>query len=133
MLCYLLHKTPIWHNVPDGKRNIRILCLALVLYLFLHAIAREFKDTNFFAKFVHGYFIFFIVADIFLCGIEYKMYYGRSIIKELGPYEKDIYDESTHTYIPDTFGTVNMDMNMDNVVDMDIMDMNMDNNMDQHV
>jgi len=116
MLCYILHKTPIWKNVSPGKRNVRILCLGLVLYLFLHALAYEFKDGNFWGKFFYGYFIYFIVADLFLCGIEYKLHYGRSIMKELNPYEKDIYDEETHTYIPNNFDPT-FDQALDPTVD----------------
>lgn len=131
MLCYILHKTPIWKNVSPGKRNVRILCLGLVLYLFLHAIAYEFKDKGFLGKFFSGYFIYFIVADLFLCGIEYKLYYGRSIMNELSPYEKDVYDDETHTYIPNTYDPNTYDPNMYDI-DMNV-DMNMDMNMNMDV
>jgi hypothetical protein len=39
-----------------------------------------------------------IMADIFVCGINYKLYYGRTMIKELSAYENDIYDKDNHTY-----------------------------------
>jgi len=84
--------------MPNGKRNVRILFISLIVYIFLHAILFELKDANIFCKIFHGYFIWILLADILLCAILYKSYYGRSILNELNPMEKDYYDEDTHRY-----------------------------------
>ena len=98
MLCYLLHQTPLWKGLPDGKRNVRIMFLALTFYTFFHAFTYEYKDTNLFCKIWQGYFIWIIAVDIFSCACLYKLYYGRTILKELNPREQDYFDNKTHTY-----------------------------------
>lgn len=98
MICYILHQLPIWKKVPNGKRNVRIMILGLVLYILLHALAFEYKDSNLLFKTLNGYFFWFLVADIFACACLYRIYYGRSILRELDVYEKDKYDDQTHTY-----------------------------------
>ena len=98
MICYILQQSPLWADLPDGKRHVRILFMGLTIYIIMHALCFEYKHKNFFCKMWHGYFMWIIMADIFVCGINYKLYYGRTMIKELSPYENDIYDEAKHTY-----------------------------------
>lgn len=98
MLCYLLHQSPIWKNLPDGKRNVRIMFMAMTIYIYLHAIAFENKDSSLFFKIIHGYFMWILAVDIFTCACVYKLYYGRSILKELNVHETDYYDEGNHRY-----------------------------------
>ena len=100
MFCYLLNESPLWADLPNGKRNVRIIFLALCLYIIFHSVAFEYRDRNLFFKTFYGYFWWIIMADIFVCGCTYKAYYGRSVLKELDPYEKDIYDEKSHRYYP---------------------------------
>jgi len=84
--------------VPNGKRNTRILFISLIVYIFLHAILFELRETNLICKMLHGYFIWIILSDILLMAVIYKLYYGRYILNELNPIEKDHHDEFTHTY-----------------------------------
>lgn len=102
MIYYLIHQSPIWKDLPNGKRNVRILFLTLSLYIFVHAIAWEFKDSNGFFKVINGYFFWFMACDIFVSSCVYRNYYGRSIFGELTAMmsrEKDLYDEGTHQYV----------------------------------
>jgi hypothetical protein len=98
MLYYLIHQSPIWRGLPDGKRNVRILFVALTLYVFLHALSYEYRTQNTFWKIINGYFIWFMASDLFACACLYKLYYGRTILKELNTRETDYYDEKTHRY-----------------------------------
>jgi len=99
MLYYLLHQSDIWSDIkPDGKRNVRILFLALVLYIFIHALVYELKDKSPMFKILHGYFFYFILIDIFCSCITYRQYYGRSILNELGNNTKHVYDKDRHLY-----------------------------------
>lgn len=84
--------------MSNGKRNVRILVISLFIYIMLHAIAYELKDDFIIAKIIHGYFFYILFIDFFASAILYKIYYGRTILEELAPYEKDIYDEQEHKY-----------------------------------
>jgi hypothetical protein len=101
MLYYLIHKSPLWRNsnITDGQRNVRILFVVLILYIILHATIRSYNNNDhFLAKFVNGYFWYFIAIDIFVCAIDYRTYYGRSITAEFKSHETDHFDEKTHKY-----------------------------------
>jgi len=98
MLGYLLHQSPLWETLPNGKRNVRILFLTLSIYICIHALAFEYRSKSIFCKVIYDYFWWIFLADIFICGCYYKSYYGRSMLKELDPYEKDTYDEKEHRY-----------------------------------
>ena len=102
MFCYLLNRSFLWRNsnLTEGQRNVRILFVGLILYLVLHSIAYSYKETSAIFKFINGYFMFIIIADIILCACLYKMYYGRSIVNELNGHETDHYDEKAHKYHP---------------------------------
>jgi hypothetical protein len=115
MLCYLLHQSPIWKKLPDGKRNTRIMLVGLTFYLFLHALTFEYKDKNALTKMINGYFIWFIAIDVFACACIYKLYYGRTILKELSPREKDYFDKKRHKYYPVSNNAVNINDIADSV------------------
>lgn len=100
MLCYLLHQSPPWESLQNGKRNVRIIFLALAMYIILHALAFEFKSRSIICKILYEYFWWIFVADIFVCGCYYKWYYGRSMILELDPHEHDVWNETEHRYYP---------------------------------
>lgn len=99
MICYLLQQSPLWNGVPNGKRNVRIMFVSFIAYILIHALAFEYKDQSLACKIIHGWFLWFILTDIITCACLYKLYYGRTILKELNDYEKDVYDEKTHTYL----------------------------------
>ena len=98
MLYYLLHQSPLWETLSNGKRNIRILFLTLSIYICIHALAFEYKSKSIICKTIYDYFWWIFLADIFICGCYYKSYYGRSMLKELDQYENDAYDEKEHRY-----------------------------------
>lgn len=121
MIYYILHQSPLWKGVPDGKRNVRILFLTLTLYLFIHSIAYEMKDKNIFAKVIHGYFVYFLLIDVVICATLYKTYYGRSILKELKPNETDAWDEKNHRYYKiETHFSNNYDKVNDKIIDEEL-------------
>jgi hypothetical protein len=107
MICYLLVKSSLWSdsNITNGQRNVRILFVALLFYFILHVFTRECKDTSLTCKIIYSYFWWIIAADILLCGCEYRLYYGRSIVKELTLVEKDKFDKETHKYVYPTDDT----------------------------
>ena len=98
MFCYPLHQSNLWKALPDGKRNTRIMLIGLTFYLFLHALVYEYKDKHTLARILHGYFIWIIAIDVFACACIYRLYYGRTILKELSPREKDYFDKKRHKY-----------------------------------
>jgi len=101
MLYYLIHQMPIWTDLPDGKRNVRILVIVMVLYMILSYAAREYSADNIVCKFIWHNLVFLILGDIFVNAITYKLYYGRSIIHEVNDTEikeKHEYDDDTHKY-----------------------------------
>lgn len=98
MIYYLLHQSPIFNNLSNGKRNVRILFIAMTIYIFLHVFTRENKNNNYLCKIFQGCLPYFIIGDIFLAGVMYKLYYGRSLLNELDLREKDYYDTKTHRY-----------------------------------
>lgn len=103
MLYYLIHQSPIWYNLPNGKRNVRILFVVIALYIIIHAVSYELKENYFFFKVINGYFLWIVVADIFISSCVYRLYYGRSILKEANAMinrETELYDEKSHTYKP---------------------------------
>lgn len=103
MLYYLLHQSSIWKNnnkLTDGQRNVRIFMVVVVIYILLRSLLCRYKDTNFLAQTLFDYFYYFIIADIIAAACLYKMYYGRSIVKELNRHETDIYDPKNHKYYP---------------------------------
>jgi hypothetical protein len=101
MICYLLVKSPLWEEskISTGQRNVRILFVALLFYFLLHVFARECKETSLSCQIIYDYFWWIIAADILLCGCEYRIYYGRSILNELNRIETDKFDNATHKYL----------------------------------
>jgi len=72
---------------------------------------------------IRDYFYWILAADIFICACTYKIYYGRTILQELNPYETDKYDESTHTYMPtkpDAKIKVDAEINIDGDLEPDL-------------
>ena len=98
MLYYTIHQSSIWSDLPDGKRNVRILVISLFIYIILHAIVYELRNDFLIAKLIHGYFFYILFVDFFASAILYKTYYGRTVLQELNPYENDKYDEVEHKY-----------------------------------
>lgn len=101
MIYYLIHQSPIWDDLPDGKRNVRILVVALVLYMIMAYVAREYRENNPICKFLYDFSFALPMADLFVNAINYKLYYGRSILHEINDTDikqKHEYDEDTHKY-----------------------------------
>ena len=100
MFYYLLHQSSLWKNekLTDGQRNVRILFIALVLYVVIYAISFEYKNKSVIFKIINKYFFIFMAIDVIVSACLYKTYYGRSIFNELRKHETDTYDEKTHQY-----------------------------------
>ena len=101
MLYYLLHQSPIWTGLSNGKRNVRILVICIFLYIVLSYLAREYTGDNIAIKMFSRNFFYFMIADIFVNAINYKIYYGRSVVHELmGTDEKKdhVYVKKRHKY-----------------------------------
>lgn len=101
MLYYLLHQSPLWTGLGNGRRNVRILVICLFLYIILSYVAREYKGDNIIIKIFSKNFLFFALADIFVNAINYKVYYGRSIIHEINGTDENkehIYVKNRHKY-----------------------------------
>lgn len=98
MLYYIIHQSPLWKGLSNGKRNVRILIIVLCLYIIIRALSYEFKDSNLLFKILDGYFWWFLLADFFGNACNYKLYYGRNIMEELNPLNEDTYDKKTHKY-----------------------------------
>ena len=99
MLFYILHQSPLWSNMTDGKRNVRILVVVMILYILLHSFSFENKDKYTMCKIIHGYFAYIVAGDFFAGAISYKIHYNRSILHEASDDDKFIFDEQTHKYI----------------------------------
>lgn len=101
MIFYFIHNLPIWNDIENGKRNVRILMITMVLYMILHFLVNEYADTNTVCCFMKIYFNFILLADIFINAITYKLYYGRSVLYEMSDTdikEKHVYNDETHKY-----------------------------------
>lgn len=102
MLYYLIHQSPIWSKLSDGKRNVRILMICLVIYIMLSYFARTYDGENTVLKMFSSTFLYFVLADVFVNAINYKRFYGRSVIHELrntDEKKEHIYDEKNHKYV----------------------------------
>lgn len=100
MIYYTIQQSDIWSNLPNGKRNVRILPIAMCLYLIIQVIAFEFKDKNKFCEIVRRWLPALIFIDIFCSACLYREHYGRSVLKEFDDLNDDIYNEKTHKYTP---------------------------------
>ena len=102
MLYYLIHQSPIWSKLSDGKRNVRILMICLVIYIMLSYFARTYEGENTVLKMFSSTLLYFVLADVFVNAINYKRFYGRSVIHELRDTDekkRHIYDEKNHKYV----------------------------------
>ena len=83
MLYYLIHQSPLWHDLSNGKRNVRILMIVIVFYVVLSYCARTYSGDDNIMKMLSGSFWWFVAGDIFINAINYRMYYGRSVLREM--------------------------------------------------
>ena len=129
MLFYLLYHLPIWKGMTNGKRIARIMLIALVLYILLFAYSFEHKNDNFLFKVISGYFVYFLIADFVVNAVLYKLYYGRSILKEFKSYETDYFDEKKHKYYPKPENEIDFDAALEKIYPSNSLDnMNLNNN-----
>jgi hypothetical protein len=99
---YLLHHSPFWENLENGKRNCRTFLVGSIIYITLYCVLKNLKVFGYIDLFYEAFlsFLFYVfIADIASVGWLYKSYYGRSILNEL-PEDNDKweFDEMTHTY-----------------------------------
>jgi hypothetical protein len=82
-------------NDTDGAVNTRTLMFGGILYILTSALINNPNSSLYFYK---AYLWYVLLLDICVMATNYKLYYGRSIINELSPYEKDLYDKENHQY-----------------------------------
>lgn len=97
MFFYLLHISPLWKNLENGKRNVRTFLCGIVCYILLHAYA--FSSKNKTIILLRNYIWYMILADCFSMAATYRTFYGRSILKELTLNETDKFDKENHKWI----------------------------------
>jgi hypothetical protein len=98
MFFYIFHQ--INHNIrylddSEGAVNTRTLILGGIAYIITHAIISTPDSSLYFYK---DYLWYFFLLDCCVMAVHYKLYFGRSILKELNSYETDEYDEKEHKY-----------------------------------
>jgi hypothetical protein len=100
---YLLHSiTPAATTNNHGRRNCRIFFLGSLLYITLFVIFRNIQlytgCTEPCETLCLGLKLLFI-ADVITMAIQYRLFFGRSIVHELSANQKKWqYDETTHQY-----------------------------------
>ena len=100
MFFYLIHNSPLWKNLENGKRNVKTFITGMICYILLHAyMYSEYDSKNKIIEILRNYIWYIILADCAAMGVTYKLFYGRSILNELSPRAEDIYDEKTHKCI----------------------------------
>lgn len=86
MFFYLIHLLPHGKELREGKRNVRTLFIGVMLYILFHAfIYSDYAEKVIGALIVlmRSYFYYFLLGDIFVMAILYKVHYGKSILTEL--------------------------------------------------
>ena len=102
MFFYIFHNivhygVPINENIDsNGAKNVRTIIFGGICYIILHAYL--YNESCPYYQFRH-YLYYLLLLDIFVMGITYKLYYGRSMLNELHENETDEYDEKRHKYI----------------------------------
>ncbi len=81
---YLIHNLPWGESLGDGKRNVRTLFIGAILYILTHTFLWSSAGAPF--KLFRNYLFWIFVADIVTMGAIYKMYYGESMLREIGWY-----------------------------------------------
>ena len=100
MFFYLLHISPLWKDLENGKRNVRTFICGTFCYILLHAYMFSAKNKT--VKLLRNYIWYIIMADCAAMAASYRIFYGRSILNELSTsHEKDKFDEETHKWIKD--------------------------------
>lgn len=99
MFFYIVHELPWGKHLTNGQRNTRTFFIGGALYIMLHAylFKSDYADR---VKAYREYIYYVLLLDIFTVAIKYKMFYGRSIVKELREYDTDKWDEKKQKYIP---------------------------------
>ncbi len=102
MFFYIFHQ--INHNIrylddSEGAVNTRTLILGGIAYIITHAIISTPGSSLYFYK---DYLWYFFLLDCCVMAVHYKLYFGRSILKELNSYETDEYNEKEHKYKKET-------------------------------
>ena len=84
-------------NDTEGATNVKTLMFGGILYILAHAYLWTPGNPFYFYK---EYLWYIILLDCSVMGYTYKHYFGRTILDELDPREKEKYDydENTHTY-----------------------------------
>ena len=84
-------------NDTEGATNVKTLMFGGILYILTHAYLWTPGNPFYFYK---EYLWYIILLDCSVMGYTYKHYFGRTILDELDPREKEKYDydENTHTY-----------------------------------
>ncbi len=98
MFFYIFHQ--INHNIrylddSEGAVNTRTLILGGIAYIIIHAIISTPGSSLYFYK---DYLWYFFLLDCCVMAVHYKLYFGRSILKEFNDYETDEYDMKNHKY-----------------------------------
>ena len=115
MFFYLFHNLNhgLFHTKEksDGATNVRTIMLGCICWILFHVWV---NSQNMLGYFIKDYFWWFFLLDVFIMGIIYKLYYNRSIFKELKNYDSDIYIEKDHKYIqPTKLNNQNNSFNLD--------------------
>ena len=86
MFFYLIHSSPLWIDLENGKRNVRTFLAGIVCYILLHAFLYSSygSESQLICTF-RNYIWYIILADCAAVATLYRMHYGRSILKEITP------------------------------------------------
>jgi len=103
MFFYLLHNVMnyLYEYWKESKKNCFTLFLGANLHFFFFVFLEycgRWTASPFFELF-RRFYVIFVVIDMFVMGVIYKLYWGRTIVTELAPDNHGwIYDEATHQY-----------------------------------
>ena len=98
MFFYLLHQLPWGQTMEDGKRNVRIMVIGLLLYYVIYFIILNVYINSFIFLHVRNMIWFMFFWDICIMSWVYKNHFGRTIISELGTNENYVYEADKHQY-----------------------------------
>lgn len=97
---YLLHQSPYWLNLPDGRRNLRVFMIGVICYVFINIVLEYIRRVHSLMDSVYYGMRVILIADVCTMAYIYKNHYGRPIFQEFNPDSEEIYDynQDTHHY-----------------------------------
>jgi hypothetical protein len=83
MIFYLLCISPLWSNIKNLDRIIRLLVIAAIIYIFIYMlITYKLKDTSFIYRYIKYVYILILFDIMYLSNCTYNLYYSKNTLKK---------------------------------------------------